>query len=217
MGYAERPDFSPLHGPHSQSRLARFNRVCVRRELPALHERTRTFKYRRQEGRLLAVIATTETQRSVTFADIVAAAERIKPLARQSPVLTSRLFDDAAGTRACFKCENLQRGGAFKIRGAANFLLSLSPEERKRGVVTFSSGNHAQAVAIASAYLGVAATIVMPTDAPKAKVESTKAYGPTIIFFDRLKESGEEIAAGISKERAPVFFLSYDHLGFTGG
>src|SRR3954463_3141218 len=217
MGYAERPDFSPLHGPHSQSRLARFNRVCVRRELPALHERTRTFKYRRQEGRLLAVVATTETQQAVTFNDILAAAERIKTLARQTPVLTSRLFDEVAGTQAFFKCENLQRGGAFKIRGAANFLLSLSKEERKRGVVTFSSGNHAQAVAIASAYLGVAATIVMPTDAPKAKVESTKAYGPTIIFFDRQKESREEIAARIAQETGAIVLPSYDHPWIIAG
>jgi threonine dehydratase len=163
------------------------------------------------------VIAKTETQRSVTFDDILAAAERIKALARQTPVLTSRLFDEAAGTRAFFKCENLQRGGAFKIRGAANFLLSLSPEERKRGVVTFSSGNHAQAVAIASAYLGVAATIVMPTDAPKAKVESTKAYGPKIIFFDRQKESREEIAARIAKETGSVILPSYDHPWIIAG
>jgi threonine dehydratase len=163
------------------------------------------------------VIAPTETQQSVTFNDILAAADRIKPLARHTPVLTSRLFDEASGIRAFFKCENLQRGGAFKIRGAANFLLSLSPEERKRGVVTFSSGNHAQAVAIASSYLGVAATIVMPTDAPKAKLESTKAYGPKIIFFDRQKESREEIAARIANETGSVVLPSYDHPWIVAG
>ncbi len=163
------------------------------------------------------MIAQAETKQSVTFDDILAAAERIKPLARQTPVLTSRLFDEAAGTRAFFKCENLQRGGAFKIRGAANFLLALSPEERKRGVVTFSSGNHAQAVAIAAAYLGVSATIVMPTDAPKAKVASTKAYGPKIIFFDRQKESREEIAARIAKETGSVVLPSYDHPWIIAG
>lgn len=161
--------------------------------------------------------ASTEIQQAVTFKDILAASERIKPLARQTPVLTSRLFDEAAGIRAFFKCENLQRGGAFKIRGAANFLLSLDPEERKRGVVTFSSGNHAQAVAIAAAHLGVAATIVMPTDAPKAKVESTKAYGPTIIFFDRQKESREGIAARIAKETGAVVLPSYDHPWIIAG
>ncbi len=163
-------------------------------------------------------MVTTETQQqAVTLDDILAAAERIKPLARQTPVLSSRLFNEAAGTRAFLKCENLQRGGAFKIRGAANFLLSLSPEERKRGVVTFSSGNHAQAVAIAAAHLGVAATIVMPTDAPKAKVESTKAYGPTIIFFDRQKESREEIAARIARETGSVILPSYDHPWIIAG
>src|SRR3954469_2968581 len=153
----------------------------------------------------------------VTFADVVAAAERIKSLARVTPVYTSRLFDEAAGLEAFLKCENLQRGGAFKIRGAANFLLSLSREERKRGVVTFSSGNHAQAVAIAAAHLGVTATIVMPTDAPKAKVESTKAYGPTIIFFDRQRESREEIAARIARETGSVVLPSYDHPWIIAG
>ena len=151
------------------------------------------------------------TQQSVTFSDVLAAADRIKALAKQTPVLTSRLFNEVAGTSVFLKCENLQRGGAFKIRGAANFLLALSPEERKRGVVTFSSGNHAQAVAIAAAHLGVTATIVMPTDAPKSKVESTKAYGPQIIFFDRQKENREEIARRIASETGSVVLPSYDH------
>ena len=101
----------------------------------------------------------------------------------------SRLFDEATGGMQCyFKCENLQRGGAFKIRGALNFLMALSPEERKRGVVAFSSGNHAQAVAMAAAHLGVAATIVMPTDSPKSKLASTRLYGPTIVLYDRMKK-----------------------------
>src|SRR5581483_9790568 len=124
----------------------------------------------------------------ISLEDVRAAAVRIKELARETPVVTSRLFNEAAGAEVFFKCENLQRGGAFKIRGAANFVLSLSEEERRRGVVTFSSGNHAQAVAIAAAHLGVKATIVMPTDAPKAKLESTRAYGPEIVFHDRMKE-----------------------------
>ena len=115
------------------------------------------------------------TKQAVTLADVQAAAERVRALARRTPVETSRLFNEAAGVSAYFKCENLQRGGAFKIRGAANFLMSLRDEERRRGVVTYSSGNHAQAVAIAAAHLGVAATIVMPTDAPKAKLASTQA------------------------------------------
>lgn len=154
---------------------------------------------------------------SVAFEDIAAASERINVLARQTSVLSSRLFDEAAGVRTLFKCENLQRGGAFKIRGAANFLLSLSAEERRRGVVAFSSGNHAQAVAIAAAYLGVAATIVMPTDAPKAKVDSTLAYGPKVVFFDRQKENREAIAGRIAEESGAVVVPSYDHPWIIAG
>ena len=151
----------------------------------------------------------------VTFQDVLTASERIRILARETPVFTSHLFDEAASVKTFFKCENLQRGGAFKIRGAANFLLALSPEERRRGVVTFSSGNHAQAVAIAAAHLKVEATIVMPTDAPRAKVESTLAYGPKVIFFDRLRENREEIAARIARETGAIVLPSYDHALFV--
>jgi len=154
---------------------------------------------------------------TVTLGDVEAAALRVKTLAHRTPVLTSRLFDEAAGIRTYFKCENLQRGGAFKIRGATNFLMQLSEEERRRGVVTFSSGNHAQAVAIASAHLGVPATIVMPTDAPKAKVASTQAYNPRIVFFDRLKENREEIARRIADETGAVTLPSYDHAWVIAG
>jgi threonine dehydratase len=129
----------------------------------------------------------------------------------------SRLFDEAAGAECFFKCENLQRGGAFKIRGAFNFLQALAPEERKRGVVTFSSGNHAQAVAIAAAHLGVAAAIVMPTDTPKAKMESTKAYNPKIVLFDRLRENREEIAGKIAAEANAIVLPSYDHPWVVAG
>src|SRR5947208_13730935 len=164
----------------------------------------------------MAVAEQTSTQ-AVTLNDVLKAAERIKCLARETPVYTSRLFDQAAGTHAFFKCENLQRGGAFKIRGAANFLLSLSRDERKRGVVTFSSGNHAQAVAIAAAHLDVTATIVMPTDAPRSKVESTKLYGPSIVFFDRQKERREEIAERIARDTGAVVLPSYDHPWIIAG
>ncbi len=157
------------------------------------------------------------TEQTVTLDDVLAASERIQDLARKTPLGKSRLFNEAAGVRACFKCENLQRGGAFKIRGAANFLMSLSGEERRRGVVTYSSGNHAQAVAIAAAHLGVAATIVMPTDAPKAKLESTQAYGPKIVFFDRLRENREEIAGRIASETGAVVLPSYDHPWIIAG
>ena len=164
----------------------------------------------------MAVAEAIGTQR-ITFEDVVAAAERIKVLAHRTPVLTSRWFDRDSGVQTFFKCENLQRGGAFKIRGAANFLLSLSEEERRRGVVTFSSGNHAQAVAIAAAHLGVSATIVMPTDSPKSKLESTKAYGPEIVFFDRLSGNREEIARRIAAEKGAVVVPSYDHPAIIAG
>jgi threonine dehydratase len=153
----------------------------------------------------------------VTPDDIERAAERIKALVQETPVLHSRLVDLAAGVKTFFKCENLQRGGSFKLRGALNFLLSLGEAERKRGIVTFSSGNHAQAVAIAADYLGVPATIVMPTDAPKAKMESTKAYGPNIVLFERLRESREEIARKISEETGATVLPSYDHPWIMAG
>jgi threonine dehydratase len=154
---------------------------------------------------------------TVTIGDIQAAAGRIQTLAKKTPVMHSRLFDEAAGVACYFKCENLQRGGAFKIRGALNFLLALSAEERKRGVVTFSSGNHAQAVAIAAAHLQVAATIVMPTDTPKAKMESTRVYNPKIVLFDRLRENREEIAGRIAAETNAVVLPSYDHPWVVAG
>jgi threonine dehydratase len=154
---------------------------------------------------------------TVSIEDIQAAAVRIQALAKNTPVMHSRLFDEAAGVECYFKCENLQRGGAFKIRGAFNFLQALSPEERQRGVVTFSSGNHAQAVAIAAAYLKVAATIVMPTDTPKAKMESTRAYHPKIVLFDRLRENREEIARKIAAETNAIVLPSYDHPWVVAG
>ncbi len=153
----------------------------------------------------------------VALDDIKAAAGRIKELAQRTPVAHSRLFDAASGTSAYFKCENLQRGGAFKIRGALNFLTSLDSAGRKRGVVTFSSGNHAQAVAMAAAHLGTTATIVMPTDAPKAKLASTQAYGPKIVFFDREREDREAIAGGIARETGAVVVPSYDHPWIIAG
>lgn len=151
------------------------------------------------------------TAQAVRYADVAAAAERVRVLARTTPVERSRLFDERAGVATSFKCENLQRGGAFKIRGATNFLARLSAEERARGIVTFSSGNHAQAVAIAASHFGVKATIVMPTDAPKAKLASTQAYGPEIIFYDRLREDREALAWRVAQETGSVVVPSYDH------
>jgi threonine dehydratase len=158
-----------------------------------------------------------QTTFPVTVDDVIAASERIGELVHRTPVLTSRLFNREAGVSAFFKCENLQRGGAFKLRGALNFLLQLSDEERKRGVVTFSSGNHAQAVAIGAAHLGIRAIIVMPTDAPKSKLASTQAYNSEIVFFDRMRANREELAARIAKETGAVVLPSYNHPWIVAG
>ncbi len=139
------------------------------------------------------------------------AAERIKPLARRTPVMTSRSIDERAGYRVFLKCENLQRGGAFKIRGASNLILSLSREELARGVVAFSSGNHAQATAIAAKYAGTLATIVMPEDAPRSKMEPTRALGAHIVTYDRLREDREAIAARILADSGGTLVPPYDH------
>ena len=130
------------------------------------------------------------------------AAERIRPLARRTPVMTSRSIDDRAGVSLFLKCENFQRSGAFKIRGAANLILSLNADELKRGIVAFSSGNHAQAVAIAAKYVGAAATIVMPEDAPQSKMEPTRALGARIVTYDRMRDDREKIAANVLRKQA---------------
>ncbi|MBI1897817.1 MAG: pyridoxal-phosphate dependent enzyme, partial [Acidobacteria bacterium] len=147
----------------------------------------------------------------VSGADIEQARARIAGRAHRTPVMTSRLFDAEAGARCYFKCENFQRGGAFKIRGAMNFLLSMAREDLPRGVVAYSSGNHAQAVAIAARELGAAATIVMPADAPPAKVEATRAYGARIVSYDRLREDREAIGRRIAAETGATLVPPFDH------
>ena len=143
--------------------------------------------------------------------DVRAAAGRIRPLARKTPVFTCAGFDAAAGVRVFFKCENLQRGGAFKIRGAANLVLSLSREALARGVVAYSSGNHAQATAIAAKYVGVPSTIVMPEDAPQSKMEATRAQGARIVTYNRFKDSREATAQSILKETGATLVPPFDH------
>src|SRR5436189_892517 len=143
--------------------------------------------------------------------DVRQAAERIQPLAWKTPVINSELFDGEAGTAAFFKCENLQRGGAFKIRGAANLMLSLPKETLARGMVAYSSGNHAQATAIAAQFVGAQATIVMPEDAPRSKMEATRARGAKIITYNRFTESREALAAGILKENGGTLVPPFDH------
>ena len=153
----------------------------------------------------------------VTISDIRAAAARIVPIAQRTPVWTSRSYNTLTGVDAFFKCENLQKGGAFKIRGAANFLYSLTQEERARGVVAFSSGNHAQAVAIAAKALGMKATLVMPDDAPKSKLAATRAQGATIVTYDRHTGSREAIGRQISAETGAVLVPPFDHPWIIAG
>jgi len=143
--------------------------------------------------------------------DVRAAAERIRPLARKTPVFTSAGFDAEAGKRVFFKCENLQRGGAFKIRGAANLVLSLREDELARGVVAYSSGNHAQATAIVARHVGVPATIVMPEDAPRSKMQATRDCGAKIVTYNRLTDSREAIAQAILKESGATLVPPFDH------
>jgi threonine dehydratase len=138
------------------------------------------------------------------------ARERISSHIHRTPVITSRAFDEATGKQVFFKCENLQRAGAFKIRGATNRILSLTDEEKRRGVVAFSSGNHAQAVALAGREAGVRAVVAMPTDAPKAKVAGTRGYGAEIVFYDRQKEDREAVARQISEKDGLVIVPPYD-------
>lgn len=146
----------------------------------------------------------------VTAADVRAARERIAPHVHRTPVLTSRALDERLGCRLFFKCEVFQRVGAFKARGAFSRLTLLTSEERARGVVAFSSGNHAQAVALAARELGVRATIVMPHDAPVLKVTATRGYGAEVVIYDRGKESREEIAERIVGERGAILVPPFD-------
>jgi threonine dehydratase len=149
--------------------------------------------------------------RDIELSDIQAAAERIRPIARRTPVLTSRTFDREAGAGVFFKCENFQRGGAFKMRGAANFIYSIPPDQLGRGVVTFSSGNHGQAVAIAAASVGAAATVIMPEDAPRSKVEAVRGYGANVVAFNRETGDREAIGRQIAQETGATIVPPYDH------
>ena len=147
----------------------------------------------------------------IQLSDIEAAAERTRDIVHRTPVFTSRTFDALAGAAVFFKCENFQRGGAFKIRGASNFIRSIPKDELARGVVTYSSGNHGQAVAIAAESHGIPATIVMPADAPSSKFEATRAHGARIVTYDRATEDREEIAGRIAKRTGATIVPPYDH------
>lgn len=148
---------------------------------------------------------------TVTYDDVVAAAERLSGQAHRTPVATSRTLDARLGARAFLKCENLQRMGAFKFRGAYNAIAQIAPGDRARGIVAYSSGNHAQAVALASRLLGTTATIVMPKDAPSAKLRATEGYGARIVRYDPATESREEIAAALKAESNGTLIPPFDH------
>ena len=147
----------------------------------------------------------------VTFDDIRQAAERIRPIAKRTPVMTSASFDTESGVTAFFKCENFQKGGAFKIRGASNFVLSIPKDRLAKGVVAHSSGNHAQAVAIAAQFVGAPATLVMPEDAPKSKIEGTRARGARIVHYNRFTDSREALSTKIAEETGATIVPPYDH------
>jgi len=150
--------------------------------------------------------------------DFIRLAEaRIRPFVHRTPVVTSRTFDRAAGRRVFFKCENFQRAGAFKMRGATNKILSLSDEERARGVVAFSSGNHAQAVALAARDARVRAVIVMPSDAPRTKLAATKGYGAEVVLYDREREDREEVARRLGEQEGLAVVPPFDDYHVIAG
>lgn len=146
-----------------------------------------------------------------TFDDVAAASERIGDHVHKTPVMTSRTVDEAFGGQVFFKCENLQRMGAFKFRGGYNALSRLGPEQRKAGVVAYSSGNHAQAVALAAQILGIPATIVMPQDAPAGKVAATQGYGGKVVTYDRYTEDRERIGRDLAQQHGLTLIPPYDH------
>jgi threonine dehydratase len=152
-----------------------------------------------------------------TADDVRAAAERLRGVAHRTPVMTSRTLDERLGASVFFKCENLQRGGAFKFRGAYNAVSQLSADERARGVLAYSSGNHAQAVALTGRLLGIQTVIVMPQDAPAAKIEGTRGYGAEVVLYDKEGRSREEIAAELVQERGMSLIPPYDHAGVVAG
>jgi threo-3-hydroxy-L-aspartate ammonia-lyase len=159
----------------------------------------------------------TEAPALPTADDVRAAAERLRGIAHRTPVMTSRTLDERLGATVFFKCENLQRGGAFKFRGAYNAVSQLSAEERARGVLAYSSGNHAQAVALTGRLLGIQTVIVMPEDAPAAKIEGTRGYGAEVVLYDKHGRTREEIAAELQQERGMNLVPPYDHAGVVAG
>ncbi len=151
------------------------------------------------------------------YSDVVAAAQRLQGFAHQTPVFTSRTLDAETGAQVFIKCENLQRAGSFKFRGAFNALSQFDAHQRKAGVVAFSSGNHAQGIALAAQLLGMPATIVMPTDAPAAKVVATREYGASVVLYDRFTEDREQIGRTLAVEHGMTLIPPYDHPHILAG
>jgi len=158
-----------------------------------------------------------EPPASVTWADVQSAARILEGKAHRTPVLTSRTVDRLTSARVFFKCENLQRGGAFKFRGAYNALHHLGGDEKRRGVIAYSSGNHAQAVAIAGSLLGVPAVIVMPADAPQVKIEATRGYGAEVVLFDPARDDRMAIARELATARGLTLVPPFDHPHVVAG
>ena len=159
----------------------------------------------------------TETLRIPTYADVQAAAQRIAGHAHRTPVLTSATANSRANASLFFKAENLQRAGAFKFRGAFNAIASLAPDTRQKGVIAYSSGNHAQAVAYAARLHDIPSVIVMPSDAPKIKVTATRGYGAQIVFYDRYTEDRQAVSDRLIAETGGVLIPPYDHPDVIAG
>jgi threo-3-hydroxy-L-aspartate ammonia-lyase len=154
---------------------------------------------------------------AINFEDVLQAARRIQGVANRTPVLTSRTANDLAGAQLFFKCENFQRMGAFKFRGAYNALAQFSAEQKKNGVCAFSSGNHAQGIALSAKLLGMPAAIVMPLDSPAVKMAATRGYGAEVITYDRYKEDRIAIGQKLSNERGMTLIPPYDHAHVMAG
>jgi threonine dehydratase len=153
----------------------------------------------------------------VSWDDVAAAAERLRGVARRTPVMTSRQLDERLAAAVFLKCESFQRVGAFKFRGAYNAISRIPIADRARGVLTYSSGNHAQAVALACRLLGIAATVVMPNDAPRVKRAATEGYGATIVEYDPATETREDVARRLLEDGAPTLIPPFDHPHIVAG
>ena len=161
--------------------------------------------------------STSTSSLPVTYTDVDEAAGQLRGVAHRTPVATSRQMDERVSAQVFFKCENLQRIGAFKFRGAYNALSLLSAEQKERGVITFSSGNHAQAVALSGQLLGIDATIVMPDNAPQVKLDATADYGAEIVTYDPEETVREELGAKLAEERGLTLIPPYDHPHVVAG